>query len=333
MSEKYVYMDWNVFKYIMNPREKNRESDLKMKELIQSLSKYVFPYSEAHLVDLARGYKKENNSFINKDLDSINDITKGKVLGWQDEVMVIGYTDIKVFFRNVLEKSREEYVVKVDPTDYKSSIDLKRLDFNHPMRPELEKNNGILDADTYEKIHQRMLDNIFTDNKMYKNMRDYIKRIDVSYENLIPFASDEAIAKIKYYFSCLDKDKDYLQRNFTNILDCFLVLNNKILNELSIEEKIEIGYGILDFFTEFSEKLKGNNKLLNMTGDIKHLIFAKEAEYFITEDNACYEKTKFLFGILGIKTKVCKINEFVNRFEKATTKGRFSLTSSSQPSK
>lgn len=315
MNEKYVYMDWNVFKYIMNPREENKESDLKMKELVTSLSKYVFPYSEAHLVDLTRNYKKEHDLLINKDLDNINDLTKGKVLGWQDKVMAIGSTDIKDFFyKDVLPKSLEEYIIKVDPTEYKSSIDLKRLDSNHPMRPELENNNGNLDADTYEKINQRMMDNIFTDNKMYKNMRDYIKRMDVPYENLIPFASDEAIAKIKYYFSCLDKDKDYLQRNFTYILDCFLTLSNKTLNEISIDEKIEIGYGILDFFTVFSEKLKGNNKLLNITNDIKHLIFAKEAEYFITEDNASYEKTKFLFNVLDIKTKVCKINEFVNRF-------------------
>ncbi|MGN0340767.1 MAG: hypothetical protein ACI4D0_09745 [Lachnospira sp.] len=59
-SKKYIYLDWNVFKYIKKPRVENEELDKNVKEIvIRTRCKYVYPFSEAHLRDRVNKYKPE----------------------------------------------------------------------------------------------------------------------------------------------------------------------------------------------------------------------------------------------------------------------------------
>ena len=43
--DKYIYLDWNVVKNMINPRNDKKELDEEMKRIIYSLrKKYKFPY-------------------------------------------------------------------------------------------------------------------------------------------------------------------------------------------------------------------------------------------------------------------------------------------------
>ena len=45
-QDKYIYLDWNVVKNMINPRNDKKELDEEMKRIIYFLrKKYKFPYS------------------------------------------------------------------------------------------------------------------------------------------------------------------------------------------------------------------------------------------------------------------------------------------------
>lgn len=69
---------------------------------------------------------------------------------------------------------------------------------------------------------------------------------------------------------------------------------------------------MLDFHPLFSEKLKANkNTLDNIIRDSNHVYYASEAEYFISEDKNTRVKTKFIYEVFDIATKVVSEKEFL----------------------
>ena len=55
--KKYIYLDWNVYKYLSEPRQDKGNTDIDMLSTIKSLkNKFIFPYSEGHIKDKASGF-------------------------------------------------------------------------------------------------------------------------------------------------------------------------------------------------------------------------------------------------------------------------------------
>jgi hypothetical protein len=83
----YIYLDWNVYKYLKKPREEERDkaghdADLKLKPLVQRLStKYIFPYSEGHIKDVANKYTPDKRDYVVSDLTFAESINHQECIG------------------------------------------------------------------------------------------------------------------------------------------------------------------------------------------------------------------------------------------------------------
>ncbi|MDQ7084075.1 MAG: hypothetical protein Q9M36_03710 [Sulfurovum sp.] len=105
-----------------------------------------------------------------------------------------------------------------------------------------------------------------------------------------------------------------MKNNFNKTMISFLSIDNRVIEDLTMGAKIDLAYSVLDFNQNFRDKIKNKNKPSNMLRDMKHLYFATEAKYYITEDDMTYKKSKFVCEALHIKVKILKMNEFINKF-------------------
>ena len=70
-----IYLDWNIFTSTKNPSKKKF---IDVKECIERLKDSTcFPYTSAHLSDLSKGFKKNEEPYVgftNSDLENISKI-------------------------------------------------------------------------------------------------------------------------------------------------------------------------------------------------------------------------------------------------------------------
>ena len=85
-GRKYIYLDWNVFKYIKEPRTEYEELDKSVKEIvIRTRNKYVYPFSEAHLRDRVNKYKPAYREKVEEDLSFVENISEGYCLAYRPD--------------------------------------------------------------------------------------------------------------------------------------------------------------------------------------------------------------------------------------------------------
>ena len=72
-DKDYIYLDWNVIKYIKEPRADKEKLDCDVYQIISKLNKkYVVPFSEAHIEDRCNNYKEEYLPLIEDDLQFVS---------------------------------------------------------------------------------------------------------------------------------------------------------------------------------------------------------------------------------------------------------------------
>jgi hypothetical protein len=139
----------------------------------------------------------------------------------------------------------------------------------------------------------------------YKDLRDMVQQIGVNSghynENKNPFdVIDKAYEKKG--FEKFDVDK-YFDKN-KNTPAWF----NDIMNE----------YILLDMHGFKADKVKvtekEKNTFKNTTEDASHAAFASKCEFYITNDDKNYHKTKAVYQKLNIYTNVLKPNEFIDYY-------------------
>lgn len=71
-NKDYIYLDWNVIKYLKEPRPDKEKLDRDVYEIVMKLNKkYVFPFSEAHIEDRCNNFKEEYLPLIQDDLQFV----------------------------------------------------------------------------------------------------------------------------------------------------------------------------------------------------------------------------------------------------------------------
>lgn len=293
-TEEYIYLDWNVFKYIKKPREKNMFTDTEFKRIILRLGKkYAFPYSEGHLLDLMPGYE-EHKVLIYNDLDFISEITRDVVLS--SSVVVLNSTlkdEIK------LSKQRpHEFYEKLRVT--KSSVSADYGIQRHP-------------SNTYE-----FYQTLYKDHKLYKEYRSYAPTILEAIQNNVSIDKikmSDVLVLFPFLELCENEsDLQILQNKYQYAVRSWLLYRYKDPSKIPFGEVISTGYSLLDFHPLFNEKLSKKNGLSNITRDSKHAFYGHKAKYYISEDDSTIEKLKFLYSALNLNTKVIKMEEMVATF-------------------
>lgn len=324
VHDKYIYLDWNVFKYMKNPRMDKNEVDKEFYQAVCMLKKrYRFPTSLAHIKDRLRNYSVEHRKDIEDDFEFAYSVSEGKYVSFiaQEKGLGIVTADIRAAIDEYLNECNEEKTLSL-PGDYgwgTALIDIDKLDSKHPMYEYLKNHNAEFNANNMKEFLEDLYQNIFDDNLKYSALRDWIRSFDINettfYINNFSEMSmlDSLMYKMGPFllsFSCSDIDelalkwKDVAKRYFGDGV-----------KEPSLEQLLMQGYTLLDMHPLLKkDKLKKRkNTLDNIIRDGNHCYYASGARYFVTEDEGTRIKAQFLYKAYGIDTKVLSMEEFVNK--------------------
>lgn len=106
---KYIYLDWNVIRNIMEPRDKKKNVDIECRQIIEKSNNiYIYPYCEAHFMDRTHNYKEELREKVLEDLLFFEKISRGYGLARKegtDELGLIKYSALEAF-ESVLSRKK-----------------------------------------------------------------------------------------------------------------------------------------------------------------------------------------------------------------------------------
>jgi hypothetical protein len=316
----YIYLDWNVFKYIKSPRnDNNYESDVEFSGLINKLSnKYIIPFSEGHLADLMVSWSEENKNKVDSDLDLIKKITKEQYIKIHENNFDFYTVDPVIGFY------RYKSEVEEHPTDNPSinisgnplSIDTSLLHSDELLAPFIKENNGTLDPITFHTFLLHVRNNI-DDPNYYNLFRENIFKLNERFSN-----RDTVIDKNSEYFKSilpllnftLETDESIIKNTILSVGQSLGYISGYDFNQISLPRKIQILYGILDFNFHLKEKVNKKNKPLNMHRDGLNLINALYARYYVTEDRNTKIKSEIVLKALEQKLPVLTMKELLHRF-------------------
>lgn len=319
INAKYVYLDWNVFKYMKEPRKDKKELDLQFKETVIKLKKkYKFPFSFAHIRDRANHYSKEYYDKVREDFDFVKKISESVCVGVHESTPTLGIESIQERFEDYLIEIKSENFNIKNTFPFSLKVDVAKIDKEHPMYEFLEEREGIMTSNGMETFLQELYQAIFQDVGKYKKLRSFANKFDLESNLNQSYSYDEGlylerlICHLYPFLSSFQDDVETLKKKWPKIAERWFSINNK---DLSKDLLLIQGYTLLDMHPLFNEKLKkGKNTLDNILRDGNHCFFASKANYFVSEDDQTRTKVSFLYDVYGIKTKVVSEYEFLNYF-------------------
>lgn len=325
-QDKYIYLDWNVIKNIINPRNNQQELDEEMKRIIFELKKkYKIPYSHAHIKDRASRYNEKYRKEVEEDLGFVEKISDALCLGRSDDLQsfVMVHKNVIDFFDDEIKNTQNEekfpYQNILDLTG-PFNVDMDKINMDHPLYEMLNENDGRFTLTSLDIFFEKFYDEIFSDADKYKKFRMYMEQFQLNKEKA---RSQQASLKERDYLDFLlmhmwpfMESMEYnipkLKTRWKDIAESWFTMHH---GNISLDMCLILGYVLLDFHPQFHDKLKKNkNTLDNIVRDGNHAYFASEAKYFVSEDRHTREKTHFLYDVYGIKTKVMSEDEFVRIF-------------------
>lgn len=322
MSQIYAYLDWNVIDWLQKIQQL-KDPDREAFELIASLVEndvMQVPYSNAHISDLVRGYKK-NPDYTEGDLKFISQVTNNLciVQYWGEKETVWHYRDVFEFFNASLEESE----LKFD-----SFSDLFDDDYLGVMKPMVSIMNTLpLPGDVskafgldpiFDKVFAKtkakptmgsLLDDILilsnlvkTDYSIYKALRGFREKMIKKYKNDPVLRQQlEAVGNTEGpNFLKMSSDETYeWARSQTAPKP-----SSNADYDLLINTYLKIDW----------RGFKSDERFDNMIDDALHTFYAGHCQIFITKDDKCHYKATKTFEELRIETKVFKPTEFLTFF-------------------
>jgi len=316
---KFIYLDWNVIQYIKHQTKNERFDGPEFLKLMKRVGKrYKFPFSDGHLRDLAKSVRPENKEEVQKDIDFLEKMSQGYAVsnsGSGSPLIHVPTGVAKDLLESILKEKAfnlEEIKISITPQHIKTDA-IKSTDFGHSA---IMTEDGMLN----EKSVLSMLADLQKckdDPDLYKQLRKNILELKKNFA-----IRDTVISKDSDYFKRFEPFLDWVittdplavRSEFSAALNAFSSISHENFAEQPLEKKIHISYTLLDFNPVFSEKINKKNNQSNIQRDMNNLLFAKDAQYFVTEDNATYEKTKEVASVLGLNVKIVKMNELIHKF-------------------
>jgi|GEM_PF-1236342 hypothetical protein len=324
IHDKYIYLDWNVFKYMKNNREDKLGLDKEFYEAICKLKKkYRLPTSLAHIKDRMRNFNEEYRSNVQKDFDFAYSISDGKFVTTipESNILEIVNADIRGCIDEYINECVDDKKLNFesDVIWEPKLIDLEKLDKSHPMYEYLLNHNHLLDNKNFNKFIEELYEDIFDQKTEYSRLRDYIRSFDITKAEFNVSNLSELCALDKLMYHCApmllsfryEKTEELLGA-WKEIANRFLSLNGNVTP--SMEQLLMQGYVLLDMHPLIKKEQlkKGKNTLDNIIRDGNHCYYASNAKYFISEDMGTRLKVQFLYTVYGIKTKVYSEREFLD---------------------
>lgn len=282
--ENSVYLDTNI-----QIKIKKDECFLnKLENFLQNnkMGKYIFPYSPAHLEDLALSSAvaggEATEEMITIDLENISKISANQ------ELLPSG--------GNLSEEDFEKIKSLGDVS--KKIMDIMQKNFYSIGTPVM-KNLRELRNENPSECYKRVID-FYDRNLIEVNPTQH--SVCSSIKELSNCSKEERKREIelikKEIYSILENNRmQFVQENLFFVLE---ILFEHYINRL---DRVRHWEGKEDI------NVKKKNLFISRTHDITHIIYASYCRYLITEDKALHQKAKELFELFDLKTKVILVSK------------------------
>lgn len=321
-----LYLDWNVITTLRQPESLTNEDDkvtygTVINVINSARDKLIIPYSNGHLNDLLKSYKKGERKRVEQSLKFISQLTQDVCLTqyWNEEFAKWHYRNPEEYFESLIEDGNG-----VDTLGLDSVLEPFKefgLDKVFDMFKLLPHNINFEQVEQHNSSFASFFKRSKTDNSMYAVMEDFLdltnemKTNPVVYNELrsvfktsIPL--DPNVHNVENVVEMLDKTmpKTMLNKSFTELYQD----NNKTETSKNEDYSKIIGtFMQLDFVGYGSDKLTDKNQYDNLFNDALHCFYGAHCDFFITADKKTYKKTRAVYQSENIATQVMKPKEFI----------------------
>ncbi|MBY8962846.1 hypothetical protein KJK34_08805 [Flavobacterium sp. D11R37] len=316
--ETHVYLDLNVFDLI----EKRNSIDEERKVIYSNLynlienEKILTPYSNAHINDLKRAYKKNSERTI-KHLDNIKFLSNDLCIVnyWGDLGVTWHYRDILEFFETSLQESDlmdQTFEEFLDNAEFGSFMKLSVTPLKLQFLPK-EFISSIESEPILKMIYPKTCDEqtvyalckdlfhlntlLTKDYSLFKKLKQYINNHRLKWK------------KEEKYFKFTEKLHEKPKSlQFNDSLDLYIERSQSAANP--IRQNV-----LTSYFRKNFEGFKADEVYLNSIDDALHTYYASHCDFFLTNDDKCMFKAEATFNDLKINTKVMTPKSFIENFE------------------
>lgn len=326
-----VYLDWNVFSRLGSRDETHQ----KLTDILSNETKFLIPFSEAHLMDVYRSYKKVGLDGIDGHLNKLQQYSKSLfITDTINSKLEFQHLSAKEAMQQYIDAFKEhqdfnfDFAELMKPFEFllKPILDLqiqnplgipqegddatayKEMINNSPRTAiDAQKLLGEGETTSLGQIMENLLhvsSTIFQDDS-YKEMRDnYQKDLNVNTGRL----NSKKFEPIKI----LDENAQKLKKeNFLELHESLLIGSDT----KSLFNRIIALCRQLDFNGFFADTITPEHHLDNVETDYKHIAYASTCDIFVIADKKTREKAIMAFDLLKIKVNVSSPEEFVVFFE------------------
>lgn len=323
---KTIYLDWNVFSLLFN-REKIQNTEDKetfdnLYNVIQGLKKeLIIPFSNAHLQDLYKSYKKGERERVDTSLEFIKELTNSVCITqyWDQTSARFHQRDPFEFFNSLKEEEDNSFNSFDDVLNTLKEVGADKLfdvykELPHNMNFEQIKEQNPFFASLFPRSQK--------ENNMYAVMFDMFDLISSVRQNPVIYSELRKLFKnglqidpnISNYENTIEQLDTYLPKTMLN--KSFTELyseNNKRNYSKNIDYELITGlYMQLDFVGYHSDKINEKNTYENLFNDALHCFYAAHSNVYLTNDKRNYKKTKAVFENQNISTLIMTPTEFID---------------------
>jgi hypothetical protein len=321
-----VYLDWNVFSRL----EHNDDINKRLTAILKDDSKYIVPYSPAHLKDLYRSYKKVGMSGIDGHLEKLQKYSKSLFIVYIiKDVLEFQFLDTRESMQQHIDEydQHEDFDFSVDNiTDalgpFSSIFDsLFKIQLPNLLPADNEENRRIANTKSSELLKHLLgteetismkdiMQNMMTisstlyEDDSYSKWRDGFQR-DIKVSGRI---TDKRFNPIE----TLDENAQKLQKaNFMELFESMLIGEDK----KSLFNKIIALVRQLDFHGFYPDTIEEGHHLDNIETDYEHIAYATSCDIFIVADKNTKAKAALAFELLKLNVRVLTPKDFVEFIE------------------
>ncbi len=322
-----VYLDWNV----MSGMKNNHFQELN--DIILNKDKFLLVYSTSHIGDIfssIKDHSEKEQKIVREDLDYITHLTDNLCLvNNSKEVVLSEYEPGELIDDRIREAPLFE--------DFSLDNLFSSIEEGDPMFGIVNSMKNMIASipidlafkEAFENPESAaMLDKMFPGLKEDKTMNGFFKSFGKMFHNL---NETEDYKDLRNMVQQIGVNSGHFNEN----KNPFEVINNAYkktgIEKFEPDKYFEKGKNAPEWFDEITNEyikldmhgfkadkvnvtLKEKNTFNNTTEDASHSAFASRCDFYITNDDKNYHKTKAVFQKLGISTTVLKPIEFIQYY-------------------
>ncbi len=347
LPKLFIYLDWNVYSDMLYQEGKSKEEEVEFAQLASILLHHpeiVVPYSNAHLSDIMKSYRKGERERVVEKLTAISDLTKDLCISlyWGKKEPEFHKRDPFEFFNSMLEDDEHMF-----PTmeSLKAQLDEIGKEYGEAINSELAKKElptGLSLSDAVFGLYNYVPHDIDfaqvdfhapqfgaffqksrTKNSLHAVMEDFFSLMNSlnhspdGYVQLRSLFRDalKINPAISTFENTIEQLNQYLPTTaFGKSFDQLYEENNKSNKHgTDLYHRITGKYMQLDFVGFRPEKMTQKNQYSNLFNDALHCFYATYCNVFITRDERTLHKSRAVYQAEHIETKVMTPKEILNR--------------------